>query len=104
MRWPMLLIAFSLPIALGAKPPAKEQQTIAKRLGDNVQRFELWTDDDGASTTSTCYTNIRLSSGFRIRVFKWLFAIGVPTCNSCLVYSDVGRIRSCSTSMAHWLT
>lgn len=50
MRLVFCLIILLLPLALHAAPPAKEQESIAERLGEKVQRFEMWTDDDGNVT------------------------------------------------------
>lgn len=50
MRCLLFLCAISLPVVVQAQPDNYEQQSLAKSLGEKVQRFEMWTDDDGDVT------------------------------------------------------
>ena len=50
MKWFICCIAVCLPLSLLAELPGKDQQSISKELGEKVQRFEMWTDDDGNVT------------------------------------------------------
>ena len=50
MRWLLCLLILSMSLAANAESPAEKQQSIAKGLGEKVQRFEMWTDDDGNVT------------------------------------------------------
>ena len=47
MRWIVVLACTLLQCALHAELNGNEQQTLAQTLGEKVQRFEMWTDDDG---------------------------------------------------------
>lgn len=50
MRLLVCLAGLCLRSALNAQSPESEQQTFAGRLGEKVQRFEMWTDDQGNVT------------------------------------------------------
>ncbi|KAA5540729.1 hypothetical protein FYK55_20285 [Roseiconus nitratireducens] len=51
MRFTLLFLIFLSPsLRLGAKNPPLAQQRLAEQLGEKVQRFEMWTDDDGNVT------------------------------------------------------
>ncbi len=50
MRPLVCCLTLLLPTILFAGPPAAEQQALAHAMGDKVQRFEMWTDDDGNVT------------------------------------------------------
>ena len=50
MRLLLCLAGLCLPSVLLAGPPFTEQQSLAEKLGEKVQRFEMWTDDDGNVT------------------------------------------------------
>jgi hypothetical protein len=50
MRCLLFLFAISLPVVVHAQPSSQEQQSLAKSLGEKVQRFEMWTNDAGNVT------------------------------------------------------
>ena len=50
MRRLLCLIALALPVAVNAQPTAQQQRSLASDLGKKVQRFEMWTDEDGNVT------------------------------------------------------
>lgn len=46
----LILTTLLIPQTLSAELPPREQQALAERLGEKVQRFEMWTDEAGHVT------------------------------------------------------